>query len=362
MPTRDVQHQPEANRTNAPANDLLLEALAGRATPRTPIWLMRQAGRFDPEYRALRQSCGLELEELFAHPELAARITALPLRFGVDAAILFQDILTILTPMGAPFVFRPGPVTEHPVRNDKDAQRLKTFDVRAELSFIARSIELALDRIHGRVPLLGFAGAPLTLLAFLVEGQSPMNSPDRLRWFLGTYPEAAHRLLDRLAGMTADYLSMQIEAGVHAVQLFESCADLLDEQSYRTFAMPYQRKALAQPGRSVPCILFARDTRPDLLAEAGTQAISIGSGFDVGEAREVPGPKCVQGNICNRLLLEGPVSAIREAALECLRSGGSRGHVLNLGHGVLKDTPVEHVQALIDCAHEFRPQRVERDE
>jgi uroporphyrinogen decarboxylase len=336
-----------------PENDLILRALRGERTERTPVWLMRQAGRFDPAYRELRENAGLELEELFAHPRYAAEITCLPGRFGVDAAILFQDILTPLGPMGAPFVFRPGPVCERPVRSAADAARLEAYDPAESLDFVFESIALTLDRLAGRVPLLGFAGAPLTLLAFMTAGGSPGDDGSRLLSFLRDEPEAAEALLARIAEVTARYLRLQIEAGVHAAQLFESSAPLLDRETYEQWALPFQQRVFgALAGVGVPLILFAKDTDPALMAMSGADAISVGTSTPLGEARAAMPGKAIQGNVDNELLRDGTPEAVRAAAVECIRAGGHDGHVLNLGHGVLKETPVDNVRAMIDAARE----------
>jgi uroporphyrinogen decarboxylase len=339
-----------------PRNDLVLRAMRGERTERTPVWLMRQAGRFDPEYRRLRERVGLELEQLFAHPALAAEITALPVRFGVDAAILFQDILTPLAPMGAPFRFRPGPVLERPVRTPADADRLRDFEPRVDLAFVADSIGLALGRLGGEVPLLGFAGAPLTLLSFLIEGGSPGSDSPAVRSFLRDHPDAAERLLSRIAALTADYLRMQIDAGVHAVQLFESCASLFSTEEHKRFALPFQRQifgAIADTG--VPRVIFAKDAAPVAMAASGADVVSIGAGFSLGAARGAAPGHALQGNVDNLLLRDGTPRQVREASQRCIREGGGRGHVLNLGHGVLQGTPVENVQAMIDASQECDP-------
>ena len=340
----------------APHNDLVLRAMRGERTVRTPVWLMRQAGRFDPAYRRLRSDAGLELEALFAHPRFAAEITLLPVRFGVDAAILFQDILTPLGPMGASFVFRPGPVLERPVRTADDADRLERYEPEQRLGFVRESIAGVLERLNGSVPLLGFAGAPLTLLAFLVEGGSPGGDAARVRAFLRDHQTAAQRLLQRIADLTSAYLQMQIDAGVHAVQLFESCAPLFDDAEYRRWALPFQQSVfdalMDEKGHApVPRVLFAKDTGPSLMAESGADAISVGSGSSIAEARRAIGAGGIQGNVDNRLLRDGTSDAVRAAAVACIRAGGHLGHVLNLGHGVLKGTPVENVEAMIDAAH-----------
>ncbi len=332
--------------------DLIVRAMRGERTERTPVWLMRQAGRFDPAYRELRQDVGLELEALFAHPGYAAEITVLPVRFGVDAAILFQDILTPLGPMGAPFVFRPGPVLEHPIRTAADADRLVGFDPRERLAFVAESIGLALERLGGEVPLLGFAGAPLTLLAFAAEGASPRHDAASARELLTRYPEAGGALLARIAEMTAEYLLMQIEAGVSAVQVFESCAPSFSEDEYRRWALPWQRLVidrLAQAG--VPRVLFAKDVEPGLMAASGADVISIGQGISLTAAKAAMPGRAVQGNVCNELLRDGTPDQVAAAAEACIREGGHTGHVLNLGHGVFQTTPEENVRAMIDAAH-----------
>lgn len=340
-------------RHDQPQNDLVIRAMRGERTERTPVWLMRQAGRFDPAYRQLRANAGLELEELFASPRHAAEITLLPLRFGVDAAILFQDILTPLGPMGAKFVFRPGPVLEHPIETAEDAERLEPYDPAEHLAFVLESIGLVLDRLGRRVPLLGFAGAPMTLLNFLVCGRSPGRDSDRLGRFLEQHESAADRLLRRLAGVTAAYLSEKIRAGVHAVQLFESSGDLVDRAVYERWALPYQQlvfESLADCG--VPTVLFAKGVAPEIMARSGASVISIGSSESIAEARNTMSRGGIQGNVDNSLLLAGSPEEVRKAAEACIREGGHNGHVLNLGHGVLKDTPVENVQAMISAAHE----------
>ncbi|MEL6498431.1 MAG: uroporphyrinogen decarboxylase family protein [Planctomycetota bacterium] len=335
-------------------NDLVVRALRGERTERTPVWLMRQAGRFDPAYRAYRAGVGLELEELFASPGHAAEITVLPLRFGVDAAILFQDILTILGPMGAPFKFRPGPQLERPVDSPQAADRLELFDPNESMEFVFESIRLALDRIEGRVPLLGFAGAPLTLLNFLVCGRSPGESANELTAFCERYPDAADALLTRLATVTARYLRAKIDAGVHAVQLFESSAAAVQGERYERWALPYQRAVFQElRDAGAPTVLFAKGTLPSLMARSGATAISIGSDQSVARARSVFKSGGIQGNIDNRLICESEPDQIRLAAERCIAEGGHLGHVLNLGHGILKDTPVENVEAVVGAARRY---------
>ncbi len=345
----------DAAATIAPVNDLLVRAARGERTERTPVWLMRQAGRFDPKYLAIRDRCGLELEDLFRDPELACEITMLPIRFGVDAAILFQDILTPLAPLGARFVYRPGPVLEPPIRGRRDIERLRAIDPRDELSFVWRSIKLVLSELKGTLPLIGFAGAPLTLATFMIEGRSPGAKADQTRQLMQQEPALCHTLLDLLANVTADYLTMQIEAGVHVVQLFESVADLFSRAEYEQFAQPYQEAVLCRLDASCPTILFVKE-QPylDLMVQTGADVLSVGCCIGLGEARGEYGDRVAfQGHVDNRVLHGGSLDEIDVAVKQCLRSGNRTGHILNLNHGVLKGTPIENVRRFIDTARAF---------
>lgn len=333
------------------AKDLFLRAARGERTERTPIWLMRQAGRTDPEYCKLRAEAGLPLEALFRHPELAARISLLPKRLGVDAIIFFQDILTVLGPMGAPFVFAPGPAIERPVRTAAQIDALRHYDVADELPFIPETFRLIHDALDGELPVLGFAGAPLTLVFFLVQGASLGKEATETRQFLADEPRLAHDLLDKLTAITIDYLGLQIEAGAAAVQLFESAANLLTPALYETFALPYQQRIFAALKGRAPTIVFAREWADVAsLDAAGADVVSLPSTVGIDEARRQLGhDRVVQGNLDNRLLAYGTLEEITEAAQACLDAGGRRGHIFNLSHGLLPDTPIEHVTHLVSC-------------
>lgn len=338
-------------------NDLFLRAARRERTERTPVWLMRQAGRFDPRYREIRQRAGLTLEQMFRTPDLAAEISLLPKRFGVDAIIFFQDILTPLDPMGAKFVFRPGPVIESPIRTADDVARLKPFDPSDKLDFVPRTLKLVQDALAGDLPLLGFAGAPLTLAFFLIEGKSPSPNPAHAQAMMRSAPNLFGRLLDRLTDMTVDYLSLQIDAGVDAVQLFESCADLVSPEEYRRFAHACQVKIFAELDRRAVTILFAKDQPAvDLMADSGADVLSISSRVDLAEAKRQCGDRvALQGNVDSQLLATGSAEQIDDAVRRCIEAGESQGHILNLGHGVLKDTPVDNVQRMIDATRRARP-------
>jgi len=329
---------------------LFLRAARGEAVERVPCWLMRQAGRYDPEYQRIRRECGLELEDLFREPTLAAQITVLPARLGVDALILFQDILTLLGPMGAPFIFRPGPQLAHPVSGLKDVENLRELDAEDDLPFVPQSIKNVLTSYPG-LPLIGFAGAPWTLATFMIEGQSPHKEGGKKALaFAQEQPQVLHQLLGKLTRATIAYLQMQIRAGVHAVQLFESTADLLDEQGYAKFALPYQKLIFASLPTDVPKIIFAKDHKNvEQLAVSGADILSLSHRINLADARQQLGPKAIlQGNIDNRILHTGTPRQVRQAVTECLRQGQGGSHILNLGHGILEGTPLDNVQALLD--------------
>ena len=336
--------------TTAITNDLLLRAAHGERTPRPPVWLMRQAGRTDPEYNALRERCGLPLHDLFRHAELSAEISLLPARFGVDAIIYFQDILTPLAPMGAPFIFDPGPVFERAIRSVEDAEALHRFDMAEELPFVPDIFARVKAELDGAMPVLGFAGAPLTLLVFLAEGKSFGDSAPHAMALLREQPAAARKLLDKLTAMTIDYLTLQIEAGADAVQLFESAAHLLDEATYREWALPYQQQVFDAIGQSVPTIMFARDWADAAsLKESGASIVSLSSAITITQARAALGADTVvQGNLDNILLADGDEAVIAEEVKRIVAEGECRGHIFNLSHGLLRHTPFDRVCRLVE--------------
>lgn len=339
-------------------NDLVIRAAKRQRTERTPVWLMRQAGRFDPAYRALRERVDLPLEEAFRTPDLAAEISLLPRRFGVDAIIFFQDILTPLAPLGAEFVFRPGPVLESPIRTVSDVDALRPFDPSSELPYVPKTLGLVREALAGDLPLLGFAGAPLTLAFFMIEGKSPGADPKHARAMMTAEPALFRRLLDLLTDMTADYLKLQIEAGVDAIQLFESTADLVSRDEYERFALPTHVRIFEKLGDAVPRILFAKDRLDvDLMAASGADVLSVSSKVDLAAARRQYGDRVAfQGNVDNHMLAAADTTTddISRAVRACVEAGGHEGHILNLGHGLLKNTPPENVSWLIEACRAIR--------
>jgi len=348
--------KPSASR---PRNDLLLRAMAREPVPRAPVWMMRQAGRSDPEYLAYRERAGLPLYDLFRSPEHAVPITLLPKRFGVDALILYQDILTPLEPMGAVFHFTPGPVLAEAVRDAAAVSTLHPFDPAAHLGFIAESIAGVLSEVDGELPLLGFAGAPFTLAAFLIEGTSPTRGMDRTLALAREEPGLFGDLMARLTEMTAVYLAFQADAGVHGVQLFESVGDQIPRDLYETFAQPSHTRifsALKDSSPGLPTILFVRESPfPELMAESGAAVLSVGAGTSLAEMKRLYGDRlAVQGNVDNRLLVEGSPAQVAAAVKACLDSTGGQGHLLNLNHGLLPDTPFANVLAFVEAARAWK--------
>ena len=316
---------------------------------------MRQAGRYMAEYRALRERH--TLLELCADPELAAEITLQPVeRLEVDAAILFSDLLIPLAPMGLPFDFvaGEGPVIATPIRSLDAIDRLRVFEPRDELAHVLATIRLVRVRLAGRVPLIGFAGAPFTLASYAIEGGAS-RSFARTKALMFGAPEAWHRLCDTFARVVADYLRAQVEAGAQAVQLFDSWVGALSEADYREFVLPHSRTIFeALRGLDAPTLHFGTGTSTLLAAmrDAGGDVIGVDWRLPIDEAWERIGEdRAIQGNLDPTLLL-GPVERALDAADDILgRVGGRAGHIFNLGHGILPETPVEHVQALAQYVH-----------
>jgi uroporphyrinogen decarboxylase len=339
--------------TSEPA---FLRAARRQPTPFTPIWLMRQAGRYMPEYRALRARFGFL--ELCKNPQAAAEVTLQPIdRLGVDAAILFADILLILEPLGVGLEFAKGegPVIHRPVRDEAHVAGLKPIDVENAVPYVFETVRLARKALADRVPLIGFAGAPFTLASYLVEGGP---SRDYLNTKRLMYEQAAawRRLMEILADAVARYLNGQIAAGVQAVQLFDSWVGALSPEDYRAFVLPHTRAVIRALTPGVPVIHFGTGTAALLPAmrEAGGDVMGLDWRVELDTAWAAVGHDVgVQGNLDPAVLL-APPAIIREKARTILaRAGGRPGHIFNLGHGVFQQTPVDHVRALVDIVHEL---------
>ncbi len=333
-----------------------LRACRRQPVDRTPVWFMRQAGRYMAEYRQLRQT--YSLLQLCRTPDLATEVTLQPLRrIEVDAAILFSDLLLPLEPMGIPFDFLKGegPSIERPIRSSADIDRVKAVDPRETLAFTFDAIRSIKRELGDRVPLIGFAGAPFTLASYAIEGGHSNNFALTKSLMYGD-PPAWHRLADKLANVVSEYLVAQIEAGVDAVQVFDSWVGALHADDYREFALPHTRRIFdAISGRGVPTIHFGVATGSILhvMREAGGDVLGADWRIPLDEAwQRIGADRGIQGNLDPTLLL-GPRERLLTGASEILsRAAGRPGHIFNLGHGILPSTPVDNVQALARFVHQ----------
>ena len=337
-------------------NDRFLRACRREPVDATPVWFMRQAGRYMASYRAIRERH--TLLDICRHPELAAEVTLQPVdAIEVDAAILFSDLLLPLDPMGIPFDFvaGEGPVIDPPVRSIERIDRLRQFEPREDLAHVLDTIRLLRIRLADRVPLIGFAGAPFTLASYAIEG-GPSNNYARTKALMYGEPAAWHRLADRLASVVADYLTAQIEAGAQAVQVFDSWVGALSPRDYREFALPHTRKIFASvEPLGVPTLHFGTGTTTLLseMREAGGDVIGLDwrIPLDAGWA-QIGFDRAVQGNLDPTLLL-GPAHRMLRGAQDVLRRAAGRpGHIFNLGHGILPSTDLQQVQTLARYVHQ----------
>jgi uroporphyrinogen decarboxylase len=337
-------------------NERFLKACRREPVDCTPVWFMRQAGRYMAEYRALRSKHSIL--ELCKTPELAAQVTLQPIdRFPLDAAIIFADILLPLEPMGLSLEFAAGegPVIHNPVRNQADVERLKVTDG-GELEYVAEAIRQARHALNGRVPLIGFAGAPFTLASYAIEGGSSRNYLLTKQLMYGE-PKAWHQLMDKFARVITGYLRRQIKAGAQAIQLFDSWVGCLSVGDYVEYVQPHVQlifEGLKREG--VPMIHFGTGTSAMLrqIRQAGGDVIGVDWRINVDEAWATVGHDvAVQGNL-DPLALFAPLHEIERRVEDILRRAGGRpGHIFNLGHGILPTTPIEHVAATIDMVHKL---------
>jgi uroporphyrinogen decarboxylase len=331
-----------------------LKACRREPVDTTPVWFMRQAGRYMAEYRALRERHSLL--DICRAPDLATEVTLQPVRrLDVDAAILFSDLLLPLEPMGLPFDFikGEGPQLQRPIGDPHDIDRLKVFDPRHGLAHVLEAIGQIQAELAGRVPLIGFVGAPFTLASYAIEGGHSANFAKTKALMYG-HPEAWHRLCEKLTAVAGDYVTAQIDAGVDAVQVFDSWVGTLNAADYREFALPHTRRIFAAAAGRVPTIHFGTGTSAilDQLRAAGGEVIGVDWRIPIDEAWEQIGfDRAVQGNLDPTVLL-GPTTRMFQQTDDILeRIGGRPGHIFNLGHGVLPSTPVEHVQMLAQYVH-----------
>ena len=340
-------------------NDRFLRACRRQPVDATPVWFMRQAGRYMPEYLAIRER--YSLLDICRQPELAVAVTLQPVdAIEVDAAILFSDLLVPFTPMGLDFDFvkGEGPSIERPIRQAADVDRLQMFEPREGLAHVLETIRLLRRELTGRVPLIGFGGAPFTLASYAIEG-GPSTNYAKAKAFMYAQPRAWHRLCDLFARVVADYMRAQIEAGAQAIQIFDSWVGQLSRADYREFALPHTRRIFdALAGSGVPTIHFGVNTNVILedIAEAGGDVIGVDWRSPLDEAWPRLGDRAIQGNL-DPVRLLGPTDGLLAAADDVLRRAGGRpGHIFNLGHGILPTTSLAQVQELARHVHGFKPQ------
>ena len=345
-------------------NDRLLKALLREPVDRTPVWMMRQAGRYLPEYRATRERAG-SFVKLMRNPEMACEVTLQPLeRFPLDAAILFSDILTIPDAMGLGlyFVQGEGPKFERTVRSAAEVDALPQPDVGTELSYVTDAVSTIRKALDGRVPLIGFSGSPWTLATYMVEGSSSKDF-GTIKGMAWDAPEVLDRLLDKLAVCITDYLNAQIRAGAQAVQIFDTWGGALSTPAYLEFSLRYMEQIVAglireHDGRRVPVILFTKNGGQWLeeIALAGSDAVGLDWSTELSSARARVGHKvALQGNLDPNVLFARP-AAIRAEVARILDSYGTGpGHIFNLGHGISQFTDPDNVTAFMESLHELSP-------
>ena len=346
-------------------NDLFLRALLRQPVDRTPVWMMRQAGRYLPEYRATRARAGSFLK-LCMTPELACEVTLQPLdRYPLDAAILFSDILTIPHALGLGLQFETGegPRIERPVRSAADVAKLGVPDPATELRYVVDAVSLIRRELKGRVPLIGFAGSPWTVGTYIVEGGSSRDF-SRIKSMMFDEPQTLHRLLDLLAESTRVYLNAQVAAGAQALMIFDTWGGVLAPAQYREFSLQYMARIVdgltrESEGRRVPVILFTKGGGAWLadMAKTGCDALGVDWTTDLADARRAVNDRtALQGNLDPNVLYASP-PVIRAHVARVLESyGPGHGHVFNLGHGIHRGVNPEHAGAMIAAVHELSPQ------
>lgn len=337
-------------------NDLFIRAARSQQTERPPVWMMRQAGRFMPEYWEIKNK--YTFLEMCKTPEIAADVTMLPVDLlGVDAAILFSDILVTAEAMGGDLSFEQevGPRFSNPVRSHADADKL-SVDCVGKLQYVAEAIKVIQQRLDGSIPLIGFAGAPFTILSYLVEGGSSKDFK-RTKLLLNNEPELAHKILQKIADVTVDYLNMQIDAGVNALQLFDSWALALSWNDYRDFSHHYNKYILSKIRRTVPVISFCKGSSvfAPMMAEAHPDVISVDWNADLKNIKQaLPEGIAVQGNL-DPFVLYADKKVIKDKIHQLFeRMRGEKGFIFNLGHGIMPDIPFDNVKFAIETVKEFR--------
>lgn len=345
-------------------NDVFIKALLKQPVPYTPVWMMRQAGRYLPEYRKVREQAG-SFMSLCTNPELACEVTLQPLdRFNFDAAILFSDILTIPDAMGLGLSFNEGegPKFSHPIRCAADIEKIGIPDPELSLGYVMDAVRLIRKNLQGRVPLIGFSGSPWTLATYMVEGGSS-KSFSKIKSLMFEQPLVLHQLLDKLAQAVAAYLNAQIAAGAQAVMVFDTWGGVLTTEDYQEFSLNYakQIRSLLKTevdGHKIPTILFSKGGGLWLesMADSGYDALGLDWQTNIQQARARVGAKvALQGNMDPITLYAKPEVICQKVQHILQQYGSGSGHVFNLGHGILPDINPDHVKAMVDAVHQYSP-------
>ena len=329
-----------------------LKACRGEQTDYTPVWLMRQAGRYLPQYMAVRKK--VTFLELCKTPELAAEVTIQPIDYlNADAAILFSDILTPVEPMGLKLDFVPGPVFENPVRTEADIDALRIPVMEEDVPYVLETIRILRREFEGRVPLIGFGGAPFTLACYMVEGKGSKDFAQIKRMMYGA-PELFAKLMGKITEMDREYLNAQIKAGAQAIQIFDTWGGIVSPLDYEKYILPYTQKLINGLDRSVPIIHFVKGagTMLEIVAKAGSDVMGLDWHVNLGKARDIIGPKiAVQGNLDPTVLYAPKVHIEREVKRILDENAGRPGHIFNLGHGILPTVDPEHARFMVECVH-----------
>jgi len=341
-------------------NTRILNAIAKQNVDCTPIWVMRQAGRYLPEYRQMRQQAG-DFLTLCKTPELACEVTLQPLeRFDLDAAIIFSDILTIPDAMNLGLYFSEGegPKFKHPVRTQADVDALPIPCPGSELQYVMQAISHTKQALANKVPLIGFAGSPWTIACYMVEGGAS-KTYGIIKKMLYQSPEMLHTLLEKLATSISHYLQAQIEAGADIIMIFDTWGGILTPEAYQLFSLHYMKKIIASLPEHIPTIMFTKNGGLWLeqMVTAGSNTLGLDWGINIGEARQRVGEKVsLQGNLDPAILLSTPEVIVEKVGQLLADYGPGTGHIFNLGHGITPDVPPEHVALLVDTVHDLSRQ------
>jgi len=330
-----------------------LDACWGKPVDRTPVWLMRQAGRYLPEYMAVRSKC--TFLELCKTPELAAEVTIQPVDIlGVDAAIMFSDILTPVEPMGMKLDFVPGPVFESPVRSMADVEKLRIPEMEEDVPYVLETIRILRRELASKVPLIGFGGAPFTLACYMVEGKGSKDFA-QIKRMMYSAPDVYKALMEKITMMSIEYLNAQINAGAQCIQIFDTWGGILSPADYELYVLPYTAKLINGLNRTdTPVIHFVKGagTMLDTVKKAGGDVMGLDWHVNLGAARDVLGPQmAVQGNLDPTVLYATKDIIEREVRRILKENAGRPGHIFNLGHGILPTVPPQNARFMVDCVH-----------